>query len=130
MELYKIIGVAFVTAFTALLLKNTKPELSFAVTVAGSVLILIFVFDMLKDSFSIFEKIKELSGIDDVLLRTLIKIVGIGYITEFSAGLLNDFGSSSIADKVIFGGKAVIFVLTLPIVTNLMEIILSFLNLV
>ena len=39
MELVKIIGVALVTAFAALFLRGTKPELSFAVTIAGAVII-------------------------------------------------------------------------------------------
>ena len=41
-EIIKIIGVAFVVAVTALLLKTTKPELSFAVTVTGVIIILLF----------------------------------------------------------------------------------------
>ena len=39
MEIFKIIGVAFVTAISAILLKSTKPELSVAVTVTGVIVI-------------------------------------------------------------------------------------------
>lgn len=130
MEIIKIIGVGFVTALTAILLKSGKPELSFAVTVAGVIIILIFVFDMVKDSLSVFEEIKNMSGISDVLIRQLLKIIGIGYLTEFASGILDDFGSKSIADKIVFGGKAAIFVLALPIIKSLMELIVSFISLV
>ena len=50
MEIFKIIGVAFVTAISAILLKSTKPELSFAVTVTGVIVILMFVVDMLQNT--------------------------------------------------------------------------------
>lgn len=130
MEIIKIIGVGFITALTAILLKSSKPELSFAVTVAGVIVILIFVFDMVKDSLSVFEEIKNMSGISDVLIRQLLKIIGIGYLTEFSAGILNDFGSKSVADKIVFGGKMAIFVLALPIIKNLMQLVVSFISLV
>lgn len=130
MEIIKIIGVGFVTALTAILLKSGKPELSFAVTVAGVIIILIFVFDMIKDSLSVFEEIKNMSGVSDVLLRQLLKIIGIGYLAEFASSILNDFGSKSVADKIVFGGKAAIFVLALPIIKNLMELIVSFISLV
>ncbi len=130
MDLIKIIGAGFVTALTAILLKSTKPELSFAVTVAGVVVILLFVFDMVKDSFVIFEEIEALSGIDDSLIRVLLKVVGVGYLAEFSAGILNDFGSHSVADKIVFGGKAAIFLLSLPIIRTLLKLIVSFLSLV
>ena len=49
MEIFQLIGIAFVTAVAALLLKETKPELAFAVTVAGGIILLLFVFDVLKE---------------------------------------------------------------------------------
>lgn len=130
MEIFKIIGVGFVTALTAIILKNTKPELSFAVTVTGIIIILLFVFDLLKGSLAILQEIAILSGIGDTLIRTLLKIVGIAYLTEFAAGIINDFGSASIADKVVLGGKAMIFILSLPIIENLMRLVVSFVELV
>ena len=63
------------------------------------------------------------------LLKTVLKIVGIGYITEFSAGLLSDFGSASVADKVILGGKITIVALSLPIMENLFRMLEGFLRL-
>lgn len=130
MELFKILAAAFVTALAALLLKSTKPELSFAVTVVGTIVVLIFTFDMLKDSLELFEKLQEFSGISDVLIRQVLKIIAIGYLTEFSAGILNDFGSASVADKVVFAGKICILVLAAPIINSLMNVILKFMELV
>ena len=60
-ELIKIIGVGLVTAIAAVLLRSTKPELSFAVTVAGVVIILIFAIDLVSETFGIFAEIGELS---------------------------------------------------------------------
>ena len=37
MELAKIIGVGLVTAIAALILKSSKPELAFAVTIASMI---------------------------------------------------------------------------------------------
>ena len=100
MEIFKIIGVAFVTAISAILLKSTKPELSFAVTVTGVIVILMFVVDMLQNTVNILSTIASITGIENGLIKILLKIVGVGYLTEFSAGILNDFGSNAVADKV------------------------------
>ncbi|MBQ4268432.1 MAG: stage III sporulation protein AD [Clostridia bacterium] len=129
MELIKIIGVAFTTAVVAILLKNTKPELSFAVSVVGAILILLFVVDMLQDTVKIFTVIANTTGIDNGLIKILLKIVGVGYLTEFSAGILTDFGSSSLSDKVILGGKLLILTLALPIIESLLTLISKFLQL-
>ena len=54
LEIFKIIGIGFVTAITAVLLKQTKPELSFAVTVTGILVILMCLIETLKTTLDIF----------------------------------------------------------------------------
>ena len=130
MEIFKIIGVAFVTAISAILLKSTKPELSFAVTVTGVIVILMFVVDMLQNTVNILSTIASITGIENGLIKILLKIVGVGYLTEFSAGLLNDFGSNAVADKVIVGGKLTILILSLPIIESVLKLMSGFLELI
>lgn len=130
MEIMKIIGVAFVTAITSVLLKSTKPELSFAVTITGVIVILLFVIDSLQNVLIAFSAIAQTTGIQNGLLKILLKIVGVGYITEFGAGILQDFGSSAVADKVVLGGKIVIVVLSLPVMQSLLTMIGGLLQLV
>ena len=129
-EIIKIIGVAFVTALTALLLRSTKPELSFAVTVTGVIVILLFIVDYMKATLGFLTEISGMTGLDNGLIKILLKIVGIGYLTEFSAGILNDFGSNAVADKVILGGKLTLLFLAIPVIKTLLQLMKGFLGLV
>ncbi len=130
MEIFQLVGIALITAVAALILKETKPELAFAVSVAGGIILLLFVFEVLRDSLSVFGQIAELSGIDHSLVKIILKMVGIGYLVEFSAGLLSDFGQNSLADKLTLCGKIVIFVLAIPIIERVLALILSLLELI
>ena len=130
MEILKIIGVAFVTSITAILLKGTKPELSFAVTVTGVIVILLFIIDSLQSTIGLLGELVEMTGGDDTIFKILIKIVGVGYLTEFSSGILNDFGSNAVADKVALGGKITILLLSLPVLEGLLQMIRGFLQFV
>ena len=130
MELIKIIGVAFITTISATLLKSTKPELSFAITVTGIIVILTFIIDGMKDTVSAFNQIAQITGVENGLIKILLKIVGVGYLTEFSAGVLGDFGSQSLADKVALGGKITIVILALPIIQSLLNLVGGFLKLI
>ena len=131
MELAKIIGVGLVTAIAALILKSSKPELAFAVTIAGGgVIILIFALDMLGASLRIFTDIAEKTGIDQSLVKIILKIVAIGYLVEFSAGIVEDFGSKSIADKLVLAGKIIIFTVSIPIIQSLITLIGNILELI
>lgn len=125
----KIIGIAFITAITSVLLKNTKPEISFVITLGGIIIILLLIVDSLQDTLEVFHSLAEMTGVKNGLLKILLKIVGVGYITEFGAGVLSDFGSNSIADKVVLGGKITIILLSLPILESLISIVKSFLEL-
>ena len=130
MELIRILGVGLVTAVAALLLRSSKPELSFAITIAGSVIILIFALELAVDTFGIFAELGERTGIDNELIKVVIKIVAIGYLVEFAAGIVEDFGSKSIADKLVFAGKVIIFSVSLPILRAMVSLIGTFLELV
>ncbi len=130
MEIIKIIGIAFIAAITAVLLRSTKPELSFAVTVTGIIIVLLLIMDALQGTLTAFRKIAEMTGVENGLLKILLKIIGVGYITEFGAGILIDFGSSAIADKVVLAGKLTIVILSLPIIESLFVLIRGFLQLV
>ena len=128
-EVIKIIGVGMITSIAAILLKANKPELSFAVTVTGIIVMLMLLMDMLESTLTIFKEIAQITGIENGLIKLLLKIVGVGYITEFSAGILQDFGSNSVADKVVLGGKITIVALSMPVIESLLTLIRGFLQL-
>ena len=130
MEIIKILGIALVTAVTSILIKSTKPELSFAITLTGGIIILLLLIDNFKETISVMQLIAQESGIENGLLKILFKIIGVGYISEFGAGILNDFGSNSLADKVTLGGKIAIIILSLPIIENLLYLIKGFVELI
>lgn len=130
MDIFRIVGVGFITAVAAILLKQAKPELAFAVTVTGVIVILLFVADMLKETLGALNTIAKLTGVENGLIKTLLKIVGIGYLTEFAAGILTDFGSASVADKVILGGKLTVLAVSLPLLYRVLAVLNTFLGLI
>lgn len=79
------------------------------------------------DIFAFFGGVVTKTGIDKDLFSLLLKIIGIGYLVEFSAGVCMDSGNSSIANKVLVAGKVLIFLLSMPIIQNLFETVLSLL---
>lgn len=130
MEIFRIIGVGFVTAVAAIVLKSSKPELSFAVTITGIVVILLYIVELLEGTVAALASVAKITGVENGMLKILLKIVGVGYLTEFGAGILKDFGSDAVADKVLLGGKLTALVLSLPIVESVLKLFASFLSLV
>ena len=123
MVIFKIIGVGIITSLAVMLLKQLKPEISIVVGMSGSIIILFMILNALSGVIENFTTMTERIGIDSELFFLLLKIIGIGYITEFSANLCSDCGSNSIADKILLAGKVVIMLLAIPIINTLIEII-------
>ncbi len=125
MDVYKLIGVGIIGAFAFLTLKNAKSEASVFVLIATGVVMLIYVLSGLTDVVETFSTIVNKTGLDNGLFAGVLKVIGIGYITEYSAGVCNDLGAGSISSKILLGGKVAIFILALPILNKLVEIVVS-----
>jgi len=123
MEIFQISAVGLITAFCVLILKETKSEAGLLVGVAGGCIILLMLIGYLTDIFGVITDLAERASIPSSLLTLIIRIVGIGYIAEFSASIIEESGSKPIAEKVILGGRILIVILSLPIVVSLFNII-------
>lgn len=123
MDIVKIAAVGLITAVCAMLLRETKSEMALLITIAGGCIILLMVLESFLGIFSSLKTLMERAGIGSDIFTLLIKIIGIGYITDFSAGLIEDSGSKSLSEKVILAGKVVIMVMAFPILVKLFDII-------
>ncbi len=121
----KIIALAFIIVICFLLVKQFKPELAFLVEIAGAVLLLGYILDLLKETFSFFDYVVNVSGVNSELFLVLLKIIGVGYLTEFSVNMYADCGNTSVANKVLLAGKLTIFVLSIPIIKELVDMLVS-----
>lgn len=127
LDIYKLIGVGLITAISVLIVKQVKPDIAIVIGLTGGILLVIMMVDSLTQIISIFNNILLKSNLSQSLFNSLLKIIGIGYLTEFSANLCVDAGSANIADKILLGGKLLILVVALPIITNLLDIIVGIL---
>ena len=125
MELIKIIGVGLITSIAILVVKQIKPEIAVVITITGSLVMLLMLVEMLASVTQVFDILVNKTGIDKELFTSILKIIGIGYITEFASNICIDSGNTTISDKILLAGKIVILVLALPIITALVDIIVS-----
>ena len=125
MELIKVMILGIIVSMLVVFLKQVKPEYSLLCLIIGSIVILAYILNYMTKVFMFFQEIIEKTGISYSLFVSMLKIVGLGYLIEFSASVCKDSGNNSIADKVILAGKIMIFVVSMPIITNLFEMILE-----
>ena len=84
--------------------------------------------DKLSYLFSSVMKIQYYLPVDIEYLTTLLKIIGITYIGQFSSGICKDAGYGSIGAQIEIFTKLYIMVLSMPVLLALMEAIHGFLS--
>ena len=123
MDILKIVLFAIVAVVTVVLLRQTKSEFALVVTVCASVVLTIMICDKLFDVIYTFYNFSSSAGIDSEAISCVIKVVGIGYIAEFSNNLCLDAGCKSVGDKVLLASKISILFCAMPIVEKLFGLI-------
>lgn len=121
----QLVRIALVGGIITVYLKTINPELAMMSLICTGIIIVVTAFTYLSETFDLFRKIAEISNVDQTLLKIIIKIVGIGYVIEFAAGILEDFGVKSIADKLVFAGKIIILTVSVPIFYALINILVG-----
>ena len=127
MQIVKVIGVGLLGALVAGMLRQEKSELYIFAVIASGALILIIILASLTEVIATFGLLVGKSGVDESLFAGVLKIIGVGYITEYASSICVDQGVTGIANKLQLSGKVAIFFMTLPILTNLVEVISSML---
>lgn len=126
--IFKLIGIALTGVIVVTLLKSAKPEFSVFATIATGVVMVIVMLSALTDVVIAFDSIVEKSGVNDEIFSIVLKIIGIGYLTEYSSSVATDAGCASIAQKLQFGGKIVIFLMSMSIVKSLVDVVSTLLS--
>lgn len=119
----KALGVAFVAAVAFGVVRTVKPDLAVFLPVAAGAIILIMLSDGIVSTVQAFSTLSEKSGLDGSVYASILKIVGIGYLTEYAASLCDDAGCGSVGKKVEFAGKITIILSALPIFTSVLDVL-------
>lgn len=123
MELLRVIGIAVAVSVAILTVKGERPELAFALSVAAGMSIFLLLLSGVAEIVSAFSGVVEKSGIDSAIYVRLLKMVGIGYLTETASETVEDFGNKSLASKIVLAGRIGVFLLAMPIFRELLSVV-------
>ena len=124
----KITTIAIICVFTSSCIKIYNQEIANIISICGGVIIFLLCIDEIKNIIEYFNTLYLLTNIDFDFMTIVLKILGIGYLTEFTADIAEDFNNKIVASKVILGGKVAICVMSLPILKELLALLLSLLS--
>lgn len=120
-----IIGV--IGAVLAVQLKAGKNEYAVYASMAVSLVLFSFIIERLGSLVRMVEQLSGYIKIDAGYFSTMMKMIGITYIAQFSADICKDAGYHTIAGQIEIFGKLTILALGMPVLLALLETIREFL---
>lgn len=125
MEVIKIVGVSIFAVIMIIILKNYRPEMALVLSIITGIGIMLYAISKMSAVINVLNDLVSKSGVNTDFLLIIIKVIGIAYIVEFGKNVCIDAGQSSIATKLEMAGKVVIVVLTIPLISSLVNVLVG-----
>jgi len=125
MDIMQIVTLGIIGAIMATILKEYKPEYAIQLSIIAGLIIFISILGKFNQVIEVLKGYAVKADIDILYFSTILKIIGIAYITEFGAQICRDAGEGALATKVELAGKVLIMVIAVPIYAALFDIILK-----
>lgn len=128
MDIIKISLLGICGVVLGFLLKGTGPEYAGFITMGIGIMILGFAVGKLEYLFQSVSQLKDMLPVSQEYFATLIKMIGVTYIGQFSAGICKDAGHQSTAAQIELFCKLSVMVLSMPVLMALLNMIQEFLT--
>ena len=124
MDILKISVLGAAGVLLGILLKDRAPEYVSLVTMGIGLGLAVGKISYL---FQSLERLKQSLPIDGSYITTLLKMIGITYIGQFSSGICRDAGYSSTGAQIELFCRLSVMVLSMPVLLALLDTIQGFL---
>ncbi len=107
----------------SLALSKQSGETSLLLTVAVCCMVTAMALHYLKPMLDLIRQLETIGQLNDGMLEILLKAAGIGIVTEIAAMICSDVGKGAMGKSLQLLGTATILWLSLPLLTQLLELL-------
>lgn len=123
MDILKIASLAVIGVMLAFMLKQVKSEYSMALGIAVCICIFICLLSKLQIVLGYLKQLEAIVHVDSIYLETILKMLGITYITQFASDICKDAGYSAVSNQIELFAKVSVLFLSFPVLTTLVKTI-------
>lgn len=128
MDIIKIILIGIIGTFLSITVKSYRKDFGLFTALITAVIIIFYTLPKLKEIVLGFYELSENFGIDEVYIKSIIKVIGISYISEFASELSKDAGEELLSKKIQLAGKICLICVTMPVIKGLISTIIGILS--
>lgn len=119
----KACGAVLIAVVLTLVVGKYNKDFSTILTIMVCCLVALAAMEYIRPVMEFLEKAEEIGGLDHNMIRILLKIAGIGLISDICSLVCADSGSASLGKVVKILSCAVILWLSLPLYAMFIELL-------
>lgn len=127
MDILQIVTLGIIASILYIVTKELNGSFAFFIIIIMIVIIFLSIIQQIGSIFQLIETLGQRANVEGIYMKTILQIIGIAYIADLGSSIVKDAGLSSVASKIELAGKIFILILAVPIITAVIEAILSFL---
>ena len=116
-------GAVFLAIILVANLSGARKDMASLLVLAVCVMLALTAGQYLRPVLDFMAELEEISGIDENMVGVLMKIVGIGIVSEISVLVCADAGNASIGKALHFLSALVMLSLSVPLFRSLLQIL-------
>jgi stage III sporulation protein AD len=117
------VGLALLTAVSAMLVRECGARLALPISLSGGVLLLLSALPKLESSIGVLRELGAVGG--EEWLGNLLKILAVGYTVEIGADTCRELGEGGLASRLELFGRLEILSLAVPSLLAVLELGIS-----
>ena len=119
----KACGAALIAAILVLIIGKSSKDFALVLTVLVCCMVTLTAMEYIRPVLDFLSELENIGGLDHNMVRILLKVAGIGLITEVCSLMCADSGSASLGKTMKLLGSSVMIWLSLPLYTMLIELL-------
>lgn len=124
----QIMSLAVICAVVAVLVREKAGTMAILLSLAACAFSLLLAFRFFAPVLEFAEKLRDLSGLNGAATAPLLKVAGLGILTQVSSSLCEDAGEKAMAKTVEICGSVFAVYVSLPLMTAVLELLESVLG--
>ena len=119
----KAIAGVFISLILWLCLEKSEKNISLLLTLAACVLLLASAVSLLNPVITFVEKLRQVGELNKEYIKVILKVVGVGLISEISALICKDAGNESLGKALQIMSAVIVLLLSIHIFEKLLELL-------
>ena len=119
----KVTAGILITAILSLVLSRNGTDMGLLLTICVCSMVIFAAFSYLEPVFAFAQRLIQIGQLSSELLNILLKVVGIGLISQFAGLICTDAGNQSLGKALHIVTTAIILCISIPLLEEILSLL-------